>query len=128
MEPRGRQQRTVVAVGRIEKRVRAREMRVAMTQPEAILWSCLRANGVAGYHFRRQVVIQGFIVDFYCHQVALVIEVDGKVHDSQVAYDRERDDVIRSTGINVLRFTNDEVVNNLSWVLKRIKKDINYRP
>jgi very-short-patch-repair endonuclease len=73
-------------------------------------------------------VIQGFIVDFYCHQVALVIEVDGKVHDSQVAYDRERDDVIRSTGINVLRFTNDEVVNNLSWVLKRIKKDINYRP
>ena len=62
---------------------RANELRREMTAAERRLWNCLRANRLAGLHFRRQQVIDGFIVDFYCHASALIVEVDGPVHEEQ---------------------------------------------
>jgi len=106
-----------------EKLERARELRREMTPAEKILWQELRGNKL-GVHFRRQQVIAGFIVDFYCHQVDLVIEVDGSVHeaDEQKEKDTERDKVLSGMGIRVLRFRNEDVIKNLSGVLGRIRE------
>ena len=72
--------------------------------------------------FRRQQVIQGFIVDFYCHKSALVVEVDGDVHDLQQDEDARREKVLSEMGLRIVRFRNDEVVKNLSAVVGRIKE------
>ena len=77
----------------------------------------LRAGRLEGYHFRRQQVIDRFIVDFYCHRADSVVEVDGGVHLDQCEYDRERDLYLRKRGLKVLRFTNTEVNNDLQAVL-----------
>jgi len=84
------------------------------------VWEELRANKL-GVHFRRQQVIQGFIVDFYCHRAGLVVEVDGDVHDLQQEEDERREKVLSGLGVRVVRFGNDEVVMDLSMVVGRIK-------
>jgi very-short-patch-repair endonuclease len=103
-----------------DKADRARELRREMTPEEGALWERVRRGGL-DYHFRRQQVIRGFIADFYCHQAALVIEVDGPVHELQAEADAHRTVVFESLGIEVLRIRNDEVTNNLSVVLERIR-------
>ena len=99
---------------------RAKELRHDMTTAEKILWNELRANKL-GVHFRRQQVIAGFIVDFYCHRAALVIEVDGDVHDLQKQEDARREKVLLEMGLKVVRFKNDEVVRELPEVVEKIK-------
>ena len=99
---------------------RAKELRRRMTVPERILWRHLRTNRLEGLHFRRQQVIDGFIVDFYCHRAGLVVEVDGKVHEGRTAYDRERDRVLAAHGLRVLRIRNEEIRQDLPAVLARI--------
>jgi len=99
---------------------RAKELRRRMTVPERILWRHLRTNRLDGLHFRRQQVIDGFIVDFYCHRAGLVVEVDGKVHEGRTAYDRERDRVLAAHGLRVLRIRNEEIRQDLPAVLARI--------
>jgi very-short-patch-repair endonuclease len=86
---------------RSEKTQRAKELRRKMTEAEAILWQCLRANQLDGWHFRRQQVIGGFIVDFYCHAAYLAVEVDGPIHEAQADYDREREQVLQSASVRV---------------------------
>ena len=83
-----------------EKLQRAKELRRDMTPAEKILWQELRGNKL-GVHFRRQQVIAGFIVDFYCHKADLVIELDGSVHegDEQKESDVERDKVLSGMGL-----------------------------
>ncbi len=103
-----------------EKLQRAKELRREMTPAEKILWEELRANKL-GVHFRRQQVIAGFIVDFYCHKAALVIEVDGDIHDLQQDEDARREKVLREMGLRIVRFRNDDVVKNLSVVIGKIK-------
>ena len=102
-----------------EKLQRARELRREMTPAENILWQALRGNKL-GVHFRRQQIISGFIVDFYCHQADLVIELDGGIHAEQKDYDAEREKVLSEMGLRTLRFSNNEVLENLPQVLKRI--------
>ncbi|MCC5624731.1 endonuclease domain-containing protein [Nostoc sp. CHAB 5715] len=85
---------------------RAKELRQQMTPEEKILWQHLRANRLNGLHFRRQQIINGFIADFYCHATALVIEVDGKIHEQQAEYDAERDKVLSARGLRLLRIKN----------------------
>jgi len=80
-----------------EKLERAKELRREMTPAEKLLWQEVRANKL-GVRFRRQQVIQGFIVDFYCHQAGLVVEVDGDVHDLQKEEDERREKVLRGWG------------------------------
>jgi very-short-patch-repair endonuclease len=98
---------------------RAKELRREMTPAEKLLWEELRANKL-GVHFRRQQVIQGFIVDFYCHRAGLVVEVDGDIHDLQKEEDERREKVLSALGLRVVRFGNDEVVRNLSAVVGKI--------
>ena len=99
---------------------RAKELRKEMTPAEARLWAALRGNKLGGNHFRRQQVIAGFSVDFYCHTPRLVVEVDGGVHEEQQEYDAERDRVLTAHGLRILRFSNEEVHTNLAGVLLRI--------
>ena len=80
---------------------RAKELRREMTPAEKILWEELRANKL-GVHFRRQQVIQGFIVDFYCHKVGLVIEVDGDIHDLQKKEDERQEKVLSALGLRIV--------------------------
>ena len=102
------------------KREVAAQLRRDMTAAERILRSQLRGNRLGDYHFRRQVPIQGFIVDFYCHQPRFAIELDGSVHDDQQEYNIERDRILSDAGLRVLRFKNYAVRNNLSAVLTEI--------
>ncbi len=102
------------------KRDLAKTFRREMTSAEAVLWERLRRNQCAGMHFRRQQVIDGFIADFYCHASGLVVEVDGGVHEVQKEYDRVRDDTIAARGLEILRFTNDRVLQELDAVLVEI--------
>jgi very-short-patch-repair endonuclease len=99
-----------------ELKVRSGELRRTMTPTEQKLWQRLRANR-KGFHFRRQQIIAGYIVDFYCHAVRLVVEVDGGIHLEQEAYDQERDASLSALGLKVLRFSNTEVERQMDTVL-----------
>lgn len=104
-----------------EKLQRARELRRDMTSAEKILWQELRSNKL-GVHFRRQQIIAGFIVDFYCHKAALVVEVDGDIHDLQQEEDDKREKVLRGLGLEMIRFRNGEILKNLPDVVRKIKE------
>jgi very-short-patch-repair endonuclease len=99
-----------------------------MTAEEKILWQHLRINRLNGLHFRRQQVIDGFIVDFYCHKAKLVVEVDGGIHQHQVEYDAARDKVLTARGLRVLRIRNEDVRRRLEEVLARIAKVYDLTP
>lgn len=103
-----------------EKLQRARELRSDMTPAEKLLWQQLRTNKL-GVHFRRQQIIAGFIVDFYCHKAALVIEVDGDIHDLQQEEDARRDHVLREMGLTIVRFRNEDVIKDLPAVLGKLR-------
>jgi very-short-patch-repair endonuclease len=109
-----------------EKLQRAKELRRDMTPAEKILWQELRGNKL-GVHFRRQQVIAGFIVDFYCHKAALVIEVDGDIHDSQQEEDARREKVLSEMGLRVVRFRNKEVMRDLSAVVGNVRELVEMR-
>ena len=98
-----------------------------MTPAEKILWQEVRAKKL-GVRFRRQQVIQGFIVDFYCHKAGLVVEVDGDVHDLQKEEDERREKVLCEMGLRIVRFGNDEVVRNVSVVVGKIRDWFWYTP
>ncbi len=99
---------------------RAKQLRRNMTEAEITLWQHLRANRLNGLHFRQQQVIDGFIVDFYCHAASLVIEVDGEIHNHQQEYDRERDRILAMKRLNILRISNNEILQDLQQVLSHI--------
>jgi len=101
-------------------RERAKELRREPTPEEKILWFQLRTNKLNGLHFRRQQIIDGYLADFYCHAHALIVEVDGGIHETQVEYDAERDAHLSSRGFRILRVTNEEVNQNLALVLRKI--------
>jgi len=112
-----------IVIGQIVNPVkveRAREFRRNMTRAEGILWEAVRRNQVSGFHFRRQQVIEGFIVDFYCHRAGLVVEVDGGVHEVQIEYDADREEILKRRGLRILRFRNEEVEEALHTVVWRI--------
>ncbi len=99
---------------------RARGLRRESTKAETELWKHLRTNRLNGLHFRRQQIIDGFIVDCYCHAAGLVVEVDGGVHQQQTEQDAERDAVLSRRGLRVLRVRNEEVMADLGTVLAKI--------
>jgi very-short-patch-repair endonuclease len=103
----------------------AKHMRSGPTPQEKRLWDHLRAGKLAGLHFRRQQVIDQFIVDFYNHSAELVIELDGSVHDdpTQAEYDHERKSFLEEKGLSVIRFRNSEIDQHLEEVLEKIKSE-----
>jgi very-short-patch-repair endonuclease len=100
----------------------ARNLRKVLTNAEESLWQELRNRKLQGLKFRRQHPISHYIADFYCAEKRLVVEVDGCIHNSkeQKEYDERRTADLASMGIHVLRFTNNEVEQDMPSVLKRI--------
>jgi very-short-patch-repair endonuclease len=98
----------------------AREMRREPTAAENHLWQRLRKEQVLGFKFRRQYTIDRFIVDFYCTDAWLVIEVDGSIHEEQAEADQLRTEFLESLGLHVLRFSNGEVIQQTNGVIERI--------
>jgi len=100
----------------------SRELRQNMTDAERTLWAKLRRKQLLGVQFYHQRPIERFIVDFYAHNVGLVIEVDGAQHlqDPQLSRDRERTAVLESLGLKVIRFSNLEVLKETDAVMERI--------
>ena len=99
---------------------RAKSLRKNMTGAEKMLWEKLR-NKQLGVRFKPQHPIGRFIVDFYCHQTKLVVEMDGEIHDDQKEYDMGRTGEMEEYGIRVIRFRNHEVFEDLEGVVERIK-------
>jgi very-short-patch-repair endonuclease len=105
-----------------------RELRKKSTSSERLLWQAVRNRKVLGKKFYRQYPImfkymdkeRFFIADFFCYESRLVIEIDGKKHDDQKDYDELRTHVINHLGIEVVRFKNDEIDNDLNRVLRRL--------
>ena len=92
------------------KLVKARKMRKKPTRAEERVWRIVRDRKVEGLKFRRQAVIAGFIADFYCAELKLILELDGSFHENQEVrdYDSARDEVLRNLGYRVIRIGNDE--------------------
>lgn len=99
---------------------RAKDLRKNMTQQERILWNCIRKRQLKGMHFRRQHPYGIYILDFYCFEAQLVIEIDGMIHLKNREYDIERTAYLESSGLNVIRFKNEDVEERIEWVLKQI--------
>lgn len=97
-------------------------LRKNMTLSEILLWKKLRDRKIFNTKFRKQHPIGMFIVDFYCHEYKLVIEVDGEVHNDKESgeYDLGRSAELNKFGIKVIRFTNDDVIYNIDSVITRI--------
>lgn len=104
---------------------RARELRKKMTPSEKTLWEYLKNKQLLGLRFRRQHPIDIFIVDFYCHNIKLVIELDGGIHDhpENKEHDKNRTAHLEKFGIKVIRFTNEEVITDVAKVGRIIKEE-----
>jgi very-short-patch-repair endonuclease len=104
----------------------AGRLRLQLTPAEEKLWNGI-SNKKLGVKFRRQHPVNIFIVDFYCHQLKLVIEIDGEVHNEteQRDYDIGRTEELERFGIKVIRFANGEVLNSIENVLRKIQELIN---
>lgn len=102
----------------------ALELRQRATNSEKILWEALRGRRLNGLKFRRQHPFGPFVVDFFCCEKQLVIEVDGPIHDAQAERDLERQKLIEGTGCRVLRFSSEEVEKNLEAVLDAIRNNV----
>jgi ATP-dependent DNA helicase RecQ len=103
-----------------DKLEQARSMRKEPTGGEAALWTELRGRRLGGWKFRRQQVIAGYIVDFYCAELRLAIEVDGAVHGARRAEDEQRDDDLGALGLGVLRVRDADVLARRGEVLRTI--------
>ncbi len=97
-----------------------RRMRRELTNAEDRLWQRLRRKQVLGFKFRRQHAIDRFIVDFYCAEARLVVEIDGPIHQYSPEQDTLREQLLTSLGLRVLRFTNEQVLGPLDAVIEEI--------
>ena len=101
-----------------------RILRNEATKAEKIIWDRIRNKKINGKKFRRQVSIGPYIVDFYSPELKLIIEIDGDTHNTSDAkeYDEYRDSYMNSLGLNIVRYTNYEVFNNIDKLINEIKK------
>lgn len=95
----------------------AGEFRKSPTKSEKMMWHNLRRNNFKDLYFRRQHVIDGYIVDFYCPKLKLAIEVDGSIHQEQVKEDRERQKILEAKKIKFFRVSSWEVENNIDLAM-----------
>lgn len=106
----------------------ARLLRRRQTEAEQVLWRCLRARQFMGLKFRRQYPLPPYMLDFYCPEQALVLELDGSQHVEAAAHDRRRTDFLRMRGLTVLRFWNNDVIVDAASVLESLRCFIINRP
>jgi len=115
-------------------KVVCRELRRNETEAEKILWKAIRNRNLDGMKFYRQQPIlhdvKGretfFVADFYCFTDKLIIELDGRCHQYRLEEDKHRTEILNLLGLRVIRFSNDEVINNLGFVLNEIKKSLSF--
>jgi very-short-patch-repair endonuclease len=107
-----------------ETKARAAELRKNMTIAERVLWQQMRNRKVGGLKFRRQHPVDIFILDFYCHERKLAIEVDGEIHNNedQKEWDENRTFELNEFGIKILRFSNDDVIFHTERVVDSINE------
>jgi type I restriction enzyme R subunit len=100
----------------------ARELRKKQTTAEALLWELLRNRQLLGFKFRQQHQFGDYVADFYCSEAQLVVECDGSAHDpkEQWHHDQSRDSYMNAQGLHVLRFPNEQILNDTDGVLKEI--------
>ncbi|MBN1408829.1 MAG: endonuclease domain-containing protein [Calditrichaceae bacterium] len=103
---------------------RARELRKNSTLSEVLLWKQIKGKAL-GYEFHRQVPIDQFIVDFYCHELLLAIEIDGSSHNDKFEYDKERQFKLENLGVEFIRFNDSDVKQNMAAVLTMLADKIN---
>jgi len=105
----------------------ARALRKNMTDAEKLLWSRVSRKRFPGYQFYRQRIIGDYIVDFYCHAAGLVVEIDGGKHyyGKLQESDKGRDRHLVNLGLNVLRFSDIEILQNIDGVLEQISLNLN---
>ena len=101
----------------------ARQLRKNSTLPEVLLWQNIKQRAY-GVQFHRQVPMLNYIVDFYCHEIGLAIEIDGQSHDHSFLYDAKRQGDLEVYGVRFLRFSNDEVKKNMFSVLLVIEETV----
>jgi very-short-patch-repair endonuclease len=99
----------------------ARDLRRNMTLSEVLLWKEIKNKSILGYDFDRQRPIGNFIVDFYCKELSLAIEIDGDTHIYRYDYDEERQRELEKLGVHFLRFEDIEVKRNMTNVLRVIE-------
>ena len=106
------------------KKTLRQTLRNNATSSEAILWRALKAKQVDGLKFRRQFGVGPYVIDFYCPEIRLGIELDGGVHKTSYTheYDEMRSRFLAENGIRVLRFDNEVVFNNVEGIIEAIKK------
>ncbi|MGR7812503.1 endonuclease domain-containing protein [Lacinutrix undariae] len=101
----------------------ARQLRKNSTLTEVLLWQKIKQRAY-GVQFHRQVPMLNYITDFYCHEIGLVIEIDGSSHDHKILYDAKRQGELEAYGITFLRFSNEDVKNNMFSVLLVIEEKV----
>ena len=106
----------------------AKSLRSNLTDAEQKLWYHLRAHRFMGRKFKRQKPIGRYVVDFVCLEEKLIIELDGGQHAGNTEYDHERDSWLRSQGYTVLRFWNNELMNEMEGVLEKIRLTLSPSP
>ena len=107
---------------------RAKAMSKQMTKAEQILWfNILKSNKLSGYKFTKQKQVFNYIVDFYCSKLLLVIEVDGSSHNDTLEYDKERDEFLKSCGLQIVRIGNIDVEKDLEGVYLMLMKVVGER-
>ncbi len=100
----------------------ARSLRRSPTRAEDVLWAQLRGSRFHGAKFKRQVPFDRYVVDFYCHAAKLVVEIDGKQHEWLSGYDEGRSEALERLGLRVVRFSNEDVCNDVDSVLVRLRE------
>jgi len=106
------------------KKIFSRELRKNSTCEQKLVWEKLKNRQYKNLKFRRQHVLQGFVVDFYCHELKLILEIDGKIHEKQKEYDYLRQILIEEKGIRFIRVTNEETNTDINVLFHRIKEAI----
>jgi len=107
---------------------RARDLRHDSPFPEKLLWGRLRNRGLSGIKFRRQFPLGPFIIDFYCDDAKVAIELDGDSHAGRADYDADRTKFIEASGLRVVRIGNDDILSNLDGVLEMILRECGRKP
>ncbi|MDQ1281706.1 MAG: hypothetical protein QG630_57 [Patescibacteria group bacterium] len=105
----------------------ARNLRNVQTVSEKKIWSLLKNKQINNFRFLRQKILGEFIVDFYCHELKLIIEIDGGIHNKQKERDKEREEYLKNKfDLRILRYSNEFILeNNIDFLKQKVQEDIN---
>jgi very-short-patch-repair endonuclease len=103
---------------------RRQELRNNQTESEKLFWKFISKNKILGLRFLRQYGVGPYILDFYCPKIRLGIELDGKIHEKNKLYDKDREKYLDGLDIKIIRFQNDDVLKNIKKVLNNLQNEI----